>query len=171
MRWLVRGYIDFFISLGYLVWFAWLIAYALVRFSAGLLSETIICVVVQVLKSSGALQTIRGKRWLVRFFRVMPLGKSWRRSGKKVEPIIEHPFAIDLYEIDPLCFVGMSRIEISALLSVPIDKEYAERGTAEVTWNRKDFHVECWFEGEICRHCFFYNKDAQGKLEKISDTY
>lgn len=171
MKGTVRGYIDFFQWLGYAALLVVLLAYGVTRLLIGIFFWVLIFIVILIFKWSRLIQSNRGRRGLVRFLRVMPFGKAWRRTTKKGRIVIRRPFAIDLHEISPVCFVGMSRSEISAILKSSVDQESAERGTAEVTWNCKDFHIECWFEEQICRGCSFYTKDVRGKLAKISDTY
>ena len=154
----------------YMTWFFWLLACWVIWMLIGIVFEIFICGVVYAFQASGALQSKHGKRSLIRFLRMIPFGKSWRRKAKPRRVFIEQPFAINLLEVDPICFVGMNRTEVTAILKVPIDQENPERSTSQVIWNREDFHVECWFEGDVCRYCFFYSKDAQGVLRKISGT-
>lgn len=170
MNIIVKGYLDFFQVLVYLAWFILVSPIWIAFFLMVFVCLVVVFIVVRMMGWLGVTRTFHGKRKLIKILRVLPFAKDWRSFTKKKNPVTEQPFAIDLYEVDPLCFIGMRRTDISTVLRAGIDIEFAERDTAEVRWTRKYAEVECWFINDACRDCSFFTKDEKGARTKISST-
>lgn len=131
----------------------------------------LVSIIFKVLKKAGFTLSIRGRRRLIKFFRTVLMTKSWRGSSRAKRPVAEKPFAINLHETDPVCFIGMNPSEISTTLKVSDYQEVGgDRDDSYVTWRRKGFEVECWFDRGICFDCMFYLRDERGHRAEISRT-
>lgn len=136
-----------------------------------LLLFMLVSIIFNVLKKAGFTLSIRGKRRLIRFFRAVLMTKSWRDSSRARRPVAEEPFAINLYETDPVCFIGMKPSEISTILKASHYREGGwDHGRTQVEWAREGVEVECWFDAEICFDCIFYLRDERGHRTEISRT-
>ncbi|VVP58943.1 hypothetical protein PS870_05942 [Pseudomonas fluorescens] len=167
MNWIAKGYMDFFEVLVYLLNAVVVLFLCITVFLPGFL---LISIIVKILKVAGLARSIRAKRRIVSFLRVIPVGKAWRNITRRRGVVTEQPFAISLYEVEPVCFIGMNTFEISTVLRSRPYNEHGERGTEEAHWKRKGFEVECWFESGACYDCIFFSSDEQGRRTRISRT-
>lgn len=115
----------------------------------------------KLLARSGALQSVRSRRMLIRVLRAVPFRQHYR-SDARMRRLLARPFALYLHATDPASFIGKKESEITRLLRAqPVRIDNNDRGREYIKWERGRHQVECWVD-YVCTDCYFYVRGGDG---------
>ena len=175
MKKIIHGSVVFLLWIAGLLsrvaYFILLASWHIFLFVANCLIAAVCLGVYSILRKTGFTLSVTERRNLIRVLRRVPLRKTWREIKWARQPVSAKPFAINLRETDPYCFIGMKLSEVSTILRVGDYEEWGgDRGERYITWRRVGFEVQCSFYSEVCACCSFYIRSEQGGLTEISRT-